>query len=165
MEHKMVRDNLDYMTEEECIRKGFDRTESGKPYKRRTLERYEIKGYLDGGKYESHVLSYAGWKLWKDWYLGKISNVSANDVSKVRVDGGGSQEISETVSFARRRYDDACRCLPYEFKDIVVNVCCWEMDIIGDLEDDSKRQRQYKKTILLELLKMGLARLVEHYRD
>lgn len=165
MEHEMVKEYLDYLTKEDCIRKGLVRTEDGQYYKRNTIERYEAKGYLDGGKYDGQQLLAAGLRLAKDYYLSKIGSVSANDVSKVKVDGGGSGVLSDTTLFARDRFNNACRAIPYEFWGEVSRVCCDDVDIIGELDDGSKRQRQYKKTILLELLKMGLARLVEHYRD
>ena len=165
MEHEMVKEYLDYLTKEDCIRKGLVRTEDGQYYKRNTLERYEAKGYLDGGKYDSQQLLAAGQRLWKDYYLSKIGSVSANDVSKVKVDGGGSGVLSDTTLFARDRFNNACIAVPYEFWPAVSNVCCDDIDILKEIKGESERQNTQQRVVLISLLKMGLARLVEHYRD
>jgi hypothetical protein len=160
----MVEEYLKYIDKQDCERKGLVRTADGKPYKQSTLERYEAKGYLDGEKYDSIQLMGAGKKLWKDFSLAHIYGVKANDVSKVRVDGGGGYTDSETKTFAEDRYRKACKSLPREFKDVVTNVCCFDIDIIGEITEDSKRQKQYRTQVLLALLRLGLVRLVEHYR-
>lgn len=160
----MVRDYLDYIDGKECERRGLVRTEDGKYYKRNTLERYEAKGYLDGEKYDSQQLLSAGLRLAKDFYLSRLSVVSANDVSKVRVDGCGNANTSDSILFALDRFHDACRAVPYEFWSVISNVCCDDIDIVGEVDGESKRQKQYQKQVLLALLRMGLARLVEHYR-
>ena len=160
----MVRDYLDYMTKDDCERRGLVRTDDGKYYKQNTLERYEAKGYLDGEKYDSQQLLSAGLRLAKDFYLSRLAVVSANDVSKVRVDGCGNSNTSDSILYALDRFHDACRTVPYEFWGVISNVCCDDIDIIRDINKDSRRQKQYQKQVLLALLRMGLARLVEHYR-
>jgi hypothetical protein len=75
--------------EKYCERRGIIQTDDGKKYKQCTLERYAAKGYLDGEKYDGQQLLGAGLRLARDYYLAGLDNVSANDVSKVRVDGGG----------------------------------------------------------------------------
>lgn len=160
----MVEEYLKYIDKQDCERRGLVRTADGKYYKNCTLERYEAKGYLDGEKYDSQQLLGAGMRLWKDFYLAGVSGVSANDVSKVRVDGCGGCEMSETKAFATDRFNNACRAVPYEFWGVVSKVCCDDIDIIGEVDEGSKRQKQYKTHVLLALLRMGLVRLVEHYR-
>ena len=160
----MVEEYLKYIDKQDCERRGLVWTADGKPYKQSILERYEAKGYLDGEKYDSIQLMGAGKKLWEDFYLAHICGVKANDLSRVRVDGGGGFTDSETKTFAKDRYQKACKSLPREFKDIVIDVCCWDIDIVGDLDGESKRQKQYQKQVLLALLRLGLARLVEHYK-
>jgi hypothetical protein len=160
----MVEEYLKYIDKQDCERRGLVWTADGKPYKQSTLERYEAKGYLDGEKYDSIQLMGAGKKLWEDFCLAHICGVKANDLSRVRVDGGGGYTDSETKTFAEDRYQKACKSLPREFKDIVTNVCCWDIDIIGEITEDSKRQKQYRTQVLLALLRLGLVRLVEHYR-
>ena len=160
----MVEEYLKYIDKQDCERKGLVRTADGKYYKRNTLERYEAKGYLDGEKYDSQQLLSAGLRLAKDFYLSRLAVVSANDVSKVRVDGCGNSNTSDNILFALDRFHDACRAVPYEFWGVISNVCCDDIDIIGEINEDSKRQKQYRTQVLLALLRMGLARLVEHYR-
>jgi hypothetical protein len=160
----MVRDYLDYIDRKECERRGLVRADDGKYYKRNTLERYEAKGYLDGEKYDSQQLLSAGLRLAKDFYLSRLAVVSANDVSKVRVDGCGNSNTSDSILFALDRFHDACRAVPYEFWGVISNVCCDDIDIIGEITEDSKRQKQYRTQVLLALLRLGLVRLVEHYR-
>ena len=160
----MVEEYLKYIDKQDCERKGLVRTADGKYYKRNTLERYEAKGYLDGEKYDSQQLLSAGLRLAKDFYLSRLAVVSANDVSKVRVDGCGNSNTSDSILFALDRFHDACRAVPYEFWGVISNVCCDDIDIIGEINEDSKRQKQYRTQVLLALLRLGLVRLVEHYR-
>ena len=160
----MVEEYLKYIDKQDCERKGLVRTADGKYYKRNTLERYEAKGYLDGEKYDSQQLLSAGLRLAKDFYLSRLSVVSANDVSKVRVDGCGSSATSDTILFALDRFHDACRAVPYEFWPVISNVCCDDIDIVGEVDGESRRQKQYQKQVLLALLRLGLVRLVEHYK-
>jgi hypothetical protein len=160
----MVEEYLKYIDKQDCERKGLVRTADGKYYKRNTLERYEAKGYLDGEKYDSQQLLSAGLRLAKDFYLSRLAVVSANDVSKVRVDGCGNSNTSDSILFALDRFHDACRAVPYEFWSVISNVCCDDIDIIGEINEDSKRQKQYRTQVLLALLRLGLVRLVEHYR-
>lgn len=160
----MVEEYLKYIDKQDCERRGIVWTADGKPYKQSTLERYEAKGYLDGEKYDSIQLMGAGKRLWEDFYLAHICGVKANDLSRVRVDGGGGFTDSETKTFAKDRFNKACRAVPYEFWGVVSNVCCDDIDIIGEINEDSKRQKQYRTQVLLALLRLGLVRLVEHYR-
>ena len=160
----MVEEYLKYIDKQDCERRGLVRTADGKYYKNCTLERYEAKGYLDGEKYDSQQLLGAGLRLAKDFYLSRLATVSANDVSKVRVDGCGNSNTSDSILFALDRFHDACRAVPYEFWGVVSKVCCDDIDIIGEVDEASKRQKQYRTQVLLALLRMGLVRLVEHYR-
>ena len=160
----MVEEYLKYIDKQDCERRGLVRTADGKYYKNCTLERYEAKGYLDGEKYDSQQLLGAGLRLAKDFYLSRLAVVSANDVSKVRVDGCGNSNTSDSILFALDRFHDACRAVPYEFWGVISKVCCDDIDIIGEVGKGSKRQKQYRTQVLLALLRMGLVRLVEHYR-
>jgi hypothetical protein len=160
----MVEEYLKYIDKQDCERRGLVRTADGKYYKNCTLERYEAKGYLDGEKYDSQQLLGAGLRLAKDFYLSRLATVSANDVSKVRVDGCGNSNTSDSILFALDRFHDACRAVPYEFWGVISKVCCDDIDIIGEINERSKRQKQYRIQVLLALLRMGLVRLVEHYR-
>ena len=160
----MVEEYLKYIDKQDCERRGIVWTADGKPYKQSTLERYEAKGYLDGEKYDSIQLMGAGKKLWEAFYLAHICGVKANDLSRVRVDGGGGFTDSETKTLATDRYNNACRALPREFKDIVVDVCCWDKDILKNVKGSSERQNTQQRVLLMALLRLGLVRLVEHYR-
>lgn len=160
----MVEEYLKYIDKADCERRGLVRTADGKYYKQNTLERYAAKGYLDGEKYDSQQLLGAGLRLWKDFYLSRLAVISANDVSKVKVDGSGNSATSDTMLFALDRFNDACRAIPYEFWPVVSNVCCDDIDIVEHLEGESRRQKQYQKQVLLALLRLGLIRLVEHYK-
>ncbi len=159
----MPREYLDYIDRKIAEKKGIEKLENGQQYKSDTLEKYYTKGYLDGGKYDSELLLAKGMQLARDRYLSNISKVSANDVSKVKVDGGGSTATSETVTMAEDRYRKAIRALPHEFKDIVVDVCCEDIDILKQVKCKSERQATQQRQILMTLLRFGLARLVEHY--
>ena len=160
----MVGEYLKYIDRQDCERRGLVRTADGKYYKQNTLERYEAKGYLDEGKYDSQQLLAAGMRLWRDFYLSGVSSVSANDVSKVRVDGCGNGTESDTMLLAKQRFNRACKSVPYEFWGTVSKVCCDDQDLIGEIKGNT-RQKLYQKFLIASLLKMGLARLVEHYRD
>lgn len=160
----MVEEYLKYIDKQDCERRGFVRTADGKPYKQNTLERYEAKGYLDGEKYDSIQLMGAGKKLWEDFYLAHICGVKANDLSRVRVDGGGGFTDSETKTFAKDRFNKACRAVPYEFWGVVSSVCCDDVDVLRNVNGSSERQNTQQRVLLMALLRMGLARLVEHYR-
>lgn len=160
----MVEEYLKYIDKQDCERKGLVRIADGKYYKRNTLERYEDKGYLDGGKYDSQQLLAAGMRIGADYYLSKINSVSANDVSKVKVDGGGTMSLSDAVLFARDRFNSACRAIPYEFWPTVSKICCDDIDLIGEIKGNA-RDKLYQKFLIASLLKMGLARLVDFYRN
>jgi predicted transcriptional regulator len=161
----MVEEYLKYIDKADCERRGLERTADGKYYKRNTLERYEAKGYLDGGKYDSQQLLAAGMRLSADFYKARIIDLSANDLTRIRVDSSRRGMENEFVVSAQQRFNQACRAVPYEFWGVVSRVCCDDQDLIGEIDNSSKRQRQYQKGAILLLLKMGLARLVEHYRD
>ena len=157
----MPKEYLDYIDKKFAEKKGIEELPNGKQYKRSVLEKYYQKGYLDGGKYDSLTLYDAGDTFRTAFEKKGGTGVKAMDPSKIRVDGGNKQADSEYISIWQAKYNKALNCIPYEFKDVVTNVCCLEIDIVEHL--GSVRSRQYQKSILLALLRFGLARLVEHY--
>lgn len=154
-----------YLTKEDCIRKGFVRTEDGMYRKLNTLERYANSGWLDFGdkRYSAVDRVSAGCRLERDYYLARLETVCANDIRKVKVDGHGSAVLPESVLDARDRFNKACKAIPHEFWDIVVRVCCEDKGFI--LNGESDRKKVYSKHRQAMVLCLGLDRLIEHYRS
>ena len=158
----MVQGYLDYIDKQECEEKGCRREK--RVYKLNTLEQYAEKGWLEYGNLRYSALDRVavGNDFYEDFYLSKISNISANDVSKVRVDGGGNTTVPETVLDARNRYIRASRAIPYEFRGVVRRVCCEDREVV--ITGASERQRAYERRKAALLLCLGLDRLIEHYK-
>lgn len=159
----MVKGYLDYIDKQECERRGFT-IKNGIIYKNNTLERYAEKGWLEYGsfKYSACDRVSAGNRLHSDFYKSKLETMSANDVSKVRVDGGGSGNLSDGILDARDRFNKACAAIPYEFWGVVSRVCCDDKQLV--IKGDSERQKAYARRNAALLLCLGLDRLIEHYR-
>ena len=154
-----------YVSKEELLKKGFEKGSDGIWHKLNTLEMYAKQGWLDAGakRYSAIDRLGAGNRLGNDYYYAKISTVSANDVSKPKVDGHGSIITPDKILAAQDRYNAAIRSVPYEFWGIVKHVCCDDEPLI--LIGDSERQKSHQKHVLSTLLCMGLDRLIDHYRN
>ena len=160
----MPREYLDYIDRKFEEKKGIEELPDGKKYKNSTLEKYYQKGYLDGSKYDSLDLYKAGMKIFNAYTKKGGNGVKAIDPSKIRVDGGGGMADSEFIDLWQGRYERALRVLPREFKDIVVDVCCEDVDILRNIKTKSERQATQQRQVLMALLRFGLVRLVEYYR-
>ena len=160
----MVQEDLDYVDKQECERRGFVKGTDGKYYKLNSLERLGRDGYLDFGnpRYSALDRVSAGNRLWRDFYRSRIESSGVNDMTKVRVDGGGGQQMSQSVLEARDRFNKAIRVLPQEFIGVVTRVCCEDKELV--LVEKSERKRTQEKHRQAMVLCLGLDRLVEHYR-
>ena len=160
----MVQEDLDYIDKQECERRGFVKGTDGKYYKLNSLERLGRDGYLDFGnpRYSALDRVSAGNRLWRDFYRSRIESSGVNDLTKVRVDGGGGQQMSQSVLEARDRFNKAILVLPQEFIGVVTRVCCDDKDLV--LVENSERKRTHEKHRQAMVLCLGLDRLVEYYR-
>ena len=160
----MVQEDLDYIDKQECERRGFVKGTDGKYYKLNSLERLGRDGYLDFGnpRYSALDRVSAGNRLWRDFYRSRIESSGVNDLTKVRVDGGGGQQISQSVLEARDRFNKAILVLPQEFIGVVTRVCCDDKELV--LVEKSERKRTQEKHRQAMILCLGLDRLVEYYR-
>jgi hypothetical protein len=160
----MVQEDLDYIDKQECERRGFVKGTDGKYYKLNSLERLGRDGYLDFGnpRYSALDRVSAGNRLWRDFYRSRVESSGVNDLTKVRVDGGGGQQMSQSVLEARDRFNKAIRMLPQEFIGVVTRVCCDDKELV--LAEKSERKRTQEKHRQAMVLCLGLDRLVEHYR-
>ena len=160
----MVEGYLDYIDKQECERRGFIKTKDGY-YKQNTLERYYSKGWLNYGtlRHNANERLSAGNRLAADFYKSKIAPVSANDVSKVRVDGGGTSNTPDSILDARTRFNAACNAVPFEFWGVVSRVCCDDKELA--ITGNTARQKAYAKHNAAMLLCLGLDRLIDHYKE
>lgn len=154
-----------YLTKEECIKRGIVRTADNKYHKLTMLSKYLVSGWLDFGtrRYSAVDRVSAGLRLYRDYYHSNLNNVSANDVSRVKVDGHGNGITPEFVLDAQDKYNKAIRSMPREFWGIVSRVCCEDKGFI--LNGESDRKKVYSKHRQAMVLCLGLDRLIEHYRS
>ncbi len=154
---------MEYVTPDECYRKGLVRGDDGLYYKLNTLERYGRDGWLNFGDPEYSAVDRvsAGSRLWRDFYHGKVASTGVNDLAKVRVDGCGSGDLTARVLDARDRFNKAIASIPKEFAPAVIRVCCDDLEFAVKGSD---RQKMYAKHRQAMLLCCGLDRLIEHYR-
>ena len=157
----MENNNLNYISKQDCVKRGLTKLKNGRIYKPNILETYAIKGFLDGTDYDIIELLLAGKRIYRDFYEGKIENITANDPSRIIVDGRDSYNESDIVTSASKRFNKAIQSLPKKTLSIVTRVCCEDKDIIvtGN-EEERIRSAEHS----LELLKLGLCELVNHYR-
>ena len=156
----MENNELIYFSKEDCIKRGFIRLSDGTIYKCNTIERYAIKGFLNGAEYDVDELLLAAKTLYKDFYDANIENTSSNNPLKIKVDGQRNSEGSEEISYAMKRLNKALKTLPWKTQNIVIRVCCEDKDIIVA---GTKEQRIRLARYALEILKLGLCKLVKHY--
>ena len=157
----MTNNNLHYVTKQECIKKGTIKLRNGKTYTPNILETYAIKGFLEGTDYDIIELLLAGKRIYRDFYEAKIENITANDPSRIIVDGRDSYNESDKVTSSSKRFNKAIKSLPKNTLSIVTRVCCEDKDIIVT---GNKEERIRSAEHSLELLKLGLSELVNHYR-
>ena len=156
----MENNNLNYLSKKDCIKRGFIRLHNGTIYKCNTIEKYALKGFLDGAEYDADELLRAAKRLYKDYYIASIEKIYVANPSKERVDGGNDYSETEERSLAIKRLNSAIKILPKKTFSIVTRVCCEDKDIVVT---GTKEQRIRLARHALETLKFGLCRLVKHY--
>ena len=149
-----------YFSKKDCIKRGFIRLSDGTIYKCNTIEKYALKGFLDGAEYDADELLHAAKRLYKDYYIASIEKIYVANPSKERVDGGNDCTETKEQSFAIQRLNSAIKILPQKTFNIVTRVCCEDKDIIVT---GTKEQRIRLARYALEILKLGLCKLVKHY--
>lgn len=157
----MTEENITYISKEDCIKKGLTRCSNGLYKKFNTLERYALQGLLNGARYDTDQLVLAGNILYRDYYKSRINKITTSDPSKIKVDTNSIFITPLDVLIARDSYNKAMRSIPTEFWRYVVTVCCRDEDIhtFG-----TKWQKERQRYHAIEMLKLGLSRLVEYYR-
>ena len=155
---------MDYISKADCEKRGFVRGADGLWRKFNTLEKYAASGGLDKGKpcYSAVDRLSAGLRLARDYYSARLENLSANDVSKVKVDGRGCFNRPDNVIDAENRYRRAVAAVPLEFWP-VVRLVCIEDRPIEENKNISRRQAQYEVYHAKRLLCFGLDRLIDFY--
>lgn len=156
----MLKNESGYIDKVECERRGFVRLERGKYYRYNTLERYAAQGVLDGGRYSSADRLSAGQRLYRDYYLSRVENVSANDVCKVRVDGCGDLNQSVVSLAAADRFRKAIKAIPAEFWPYVQQVCLNDEPLSTG---EKGRKGLYGRYHAKNMLRLGLDRLIDYY--
>ena len=158
----MKKAEVEYVSRKDCEDAGFVRVPGRPIQKLSTLQVYETKGYLDYGdqKYTSMDRVAVGLQLATDFYLGGLNTVSAVDVGKIRVDGGGSIVGAERKAFHEDRYRKAIATVPAEFWEVVRLVVIEDkpIKVIGS-------DRQVNKELFLKRVDLcrGLDRLIDFY--
>ena len=153
----MVEGYLDYIDKKSERRK--------KEYKQSILEKYASKGWLDYGspRNNSNDRVSAGKRIYKDYIESRVYPVTANDTTRVKVDGGrGYDNVSDETHDAMKRYNAARKAIPFEFRGVIERVCCEDEEFV--IKGKTERQKAYEKHSAASLLCMGLDRLIEHYR-
>ena len=158
----MENNKIVYITKEDCEKRGLIKLESGGYYKRNTIEKYAINGYLDNTKYDVITLLSTAYAFYQDYYEGGINKLSAIDPSKIMVDGSGNPLVSKKVTDAIDRYNNAIRILPRKMLSIVEKVCCEDKEIIAT---GTPTEKEYQKHIYLRMLTLGLCLLTKHYKS
>ena len=157
-----MSNNLHYINKQNRTNKETIRLKNGATYTLNTLEKYALEGFLDGTECEIIELLLAGKILYRDFYNAKIENITANDPSRLIVDGREGFTESDTTMSASDKFNSAIQSLPKKTLSIVTRVCCDNKDIIVT---GNKEQRIYEAQQSLELLKLGLTELVKHYKS
>lgn len=158
----MIKSEVEYVTKADCIEAGFVKLPGKCIQKLSTLELYATKGYLDFGskRYTANDRVNAGHTLASDYYLGGLNQVSAVDLAKIRVDGGGSIVGAEKKAFHEDRFRKAIRAIPREFLSIVHHVVIEDkpLKVVG-----TDREVNKKLFLLRVDLCRGLDRLIKFY--
>ncbi len=126
------------------------------------LQKYAMAGYLDFGskRYSTADRLNAGLQLYTDFILGGGDGVKANDVGKIKVDGGGNGERSVMCLHHLDLYRKAIRVIPKEFLSVVRLVCLEDKEIkVSGSAIDVKRKLYMARVDLCR----GLDRLVQFY--
>ena len=122
---------------------------------------YPRNKYIDNVELYVSELLLAGAYLHKDFIDGEIGKVATTDYEKVRVDCSPMNGYSEKIINARIKYYKAIRMIPREFQSVVRKVCCDDEEV---LIYGGKWKKQQLKYHAIEMLKLGLCRLVRYYR-
>lgn len=161
----MSFDREGYVTTEEMRRKGFIRRENGTICKRNALEMiFEETKWLENKYRKNHVLTeresyfeavfnalnrYTACKrLMRDRFLAGLENIKANDIGRIRVDGGGANMRPEYMDDAESRYVAAVKAIPIQCRPAVMAL--------------------FEEKVLLKPcnaadLRIGLDALIKHY--
>lgn len=131
-------------------------------FKQSVLNRYADAGYLNYGsdKISACDRVKAGMQLYRDYILGGGDGVKANDIGKIKVDGGGLGERSVMCLHHLDLYRKAIRVIPSEFLPVVRLVCIEDKEIkFNGSYIDMKRKLYAARVDLCR----GLDRLVQFY--
>lgn len=153
----------EYVNKKELEAKGYTRNDDGIFRKLNTLEFLGKKGWLDYGnqRFTAQDRISAGNRLANDFEIANLEGVSANDVSKIRVDGRGAYNVSQTISEAEDRYLKAMNSIDRDLWGRVRKVCI-EENFLG--ENTGNKYKDIKnKTYEYTMLCIGLDELIKHY--
>lgn len=145
---------------------GKEKTKSGdnEPKKRLSvLEQYYRLGWLSKAqhKWSAEDRLKAGQRLYGDFYRAHIG-VKAIDYTRPRVDVSIDDNISEAVAEAHRRYIEAFKAIPVEFRGVVYTVCC-DDKVLSEPVGMGWRKRTAYNVENAVLLCLGLDKLIWHY--
>lgn len=134
------------------------------------LERYYENGWLDYwacGKYTPAARCSYGLLLYHDYYAGNFEPMQATDCSKIRVDGGRWQKLSEKALYHQHRYMAAFSAVPKEFRPIVRLVCIENKPVAAGVNQDDVTARRQAELIFSAKLDLcrGLDRLIDFYES
>lgn len=127
------------------------------------IENYYEQGLLGivVGRWSPEDRLNIGLRLARDFYLSRLSSVSAIDYSKDRVDTSINIKEPDYVLCARDRYNKAIRSIPSDFYPAVSEVCCYNRLIKG--KGSTERQRRYDRYNKICDLCRGLDYLIKFY--
>ena len=158
----MSEENLNYFSKTDCIKRGLTKCSNGLYKRFNTLERYALQGHLNGTRYDNALLVLAGNILYRDYYKSRINKIATSDPSKIKVDMDRFSIQPDEVLIAKDLYNKAMRSIPKEFWRSVVTVCCRDEEVhtFG-----TKWQKERQRYHSIQLLKLGLCRLADHYKQ
>ena len=157
------QEQYDYITKEECERRGIIRGKDGIYRKLTTLEKYFSKGWLDFGS--KNILSAwriaAGIRFHDDFDASFFNCTPAIDLEKIKVDGGKSQNLPDSALDARFRVRAAVEAIGKPYNTLVYCVCGEDKPI--SIKRISVAQYRHDLELAKEYLCLGLDKLVNHY--
>ena len=133
-------------------------------YKKNTLQRYAGYGLLDLGNklYSADDRLKAAKTFYRDYYYSKLEDLSATDLSRIKVDTSRIIGLSQKIAEARSRYNPALKSIPYEFLGVIQKIVLQDEDY--HFKDKNKYHRAVKRHTIATMLCFGLDRLIEFYR-
>ncbi len=133
-------------------------------YNKSTIERYVGYGLLDLGNklYSADDRLKVAQRFYEDYYFSRLETVSSTDLSKVKVDRSTRYDLSPKIVEARVRFNNAIRCIPQEFWNVICQIVLQDKDF--SFKDKNKYHRAVKRHTIATMLCFGLDRLIEFYR-